>query len=151
MKRSPEQLLNLAWSSRNFNAVYALVLFALLLLPLSRFAPEVRIVSLLLILSAPAVCRLRWKSRKKCAAELDRLAHAHSALEAWLELPESHPLKSRLYGQAEQAYRSFRAPLWMFLHAWLIPLILMVSLVVIQLLRGKTVPPRADSVPLFWK
>ena len=43
MKRSPEQLLNLAWSSRNFNAVYALVLFALLLLPLSRFAPEVRI------------------------------------------------------------------------------------------------------------
>ena len=54
MKRSPEQLLNLAWSSRNFNAVYALVLFALLLLPLSRFAPEVRIVSLLLILSAPA-------------------------------------------------------------------------------------------------
>ena len=145
MKRSPEQLLNLAWSSRNFNAVYALVLFALLLLPLSRFAPEVRIVSLLLILSAPAVCRLRWKSRKKCAAELDRLAHAHSALEAWLELPESHPLKSRLYGQAEQAYRSFRVPLWMFLHAWLIPLILMVSLVVIQLLRGKTVPPRAEK------
>ena len=145
MKRSPEQLLNLAWSSRNFNAVYALVLFALLLLPLSRFAPEVRIVSLLLILSAPAVCRLRWKSRKKCAAELDRLAHAHSVLEAWLELPESHPLKSRLYGQAEQAYRSFRAPLWMFLHAWLIPLILMVSLVVIQLLRGKTVPPRAEK------
>lgn len=145
MKKTPEQLLNLAWSSRNFNAVYVLVLFALLLLPLSRFVPEIRIVSLLLILSAPVVCLLRWKSKKKCAAELDRLAHAHSALEAWLELPENHPLKSRLYGQAEQAYRSFRAPLWMFLHAWLIPLILMASLGVIQLLRWKTVPPRAEK------
>ena len=40
MKKTPEQLLNLAWSSRNFNAVYVLVLFALLLLPLSRFVPE---------------------------------------------------------------------------------------------------------------
>ena len=145
MKKTPEQLLNLAWSSRNFNAVYVLVLFALLLLPLSRFVPEIRIVSLLLILSAPVVCLLRWKSKKKCAAELDRLAHAHSALEAWLELPENHPLKSRLYGQAEQAYRSFRAPLWMFLHAWLIPLILMASLGVIQLLRWKTVPPCAEK------
>lgn len=145
MKKTPEQLLNLAWSSRNFNAVYVLVLFALLLLPLSRFVPEIRIVSLLLILSTPVVCLLRWKSKKKCAAELDRLAHAHSALEAWLELPENHPLKSRLYGQAEQAYRSFRAPLWMFLHAWLIPLILMASLGVIQLLRWKTVPPCAEK------
>lgn len=145
MKKTPEQLLNLAWSSRNFNAVYVLVLFALLLLPLSRFVPEIRIVSLLLILSAPVVCLLRWKSKKKCAAELDRLAHAHSALEAWLELPENHPLKSRLYWQAEQAYRSFRAPLWMFLHAWLIPLILMASLGVIQLLRWKTVPPCAEK------
>lgn len=145
MKKTPEQLLNLAWSSRNFNAVYVLVLFALLLLPLSRFVPAVRIVSLLLLLSAPVVCVLRWKSRKKCAAELDRLAHAHSALEAWLELPENHPLKARLYGQAEQAYRSFRAPLWMFLHAWLIPLVLMASLGVIQLLRWKTVPPRAEK------
>ena len=63
MKKTPEQLLNLAWSSRNFNAVYVLVLFALLLLPLSRFVPEIRIVSLLLILSAPVVCLLRWKSK----------------------------------------------------------------------------------------
>lgn len=109
-KRSLEKMLRDAWLARNWNEAFLLLGLGNLTLYPARMAVGLWIPALILIGGGCAALFLRRRSRKSCAVELDRLAGSGGALEALLEMEESHPLKERLRQETEEAYRTFRPP-----------------------------------------
>ena len=109
-KRSLEKMLRDAWLARNWNEALLLLGVGNLTLYPARMAVGLWIPALILIGGGCAALFLRRRSRKSCAVELDRLAGSGGALEALLEMEESHPLKERLHRETEEAYRTFRPP-----------------------------------------
>ncbi len=110
MTTSLNRMLNAAWRARNWNGPLLLLTVGNLTLFPARVAPGLWLPALILIGGAFAALFFRRRSRKSCAAELDRLSGAGSCLEACLEVPEDHPLRERLLREAETAYRGFRPP-----------------------------------------
>ena len=109
-KRSLEKMLRDAWLARNWNEALLLLGVGNLTLYPARMAVGLWIPALILIGGGCVALFLRRRSRKSCAVELDRLAGSGGALEALLEMEESHPLKERLRRETEEAYRTFRPP-----------------------------------------
>lgn len=105
-----ETMLNAGWRARNWNRPLLLLALGNLLLFFARRFTGLWIPALILIGGAFICLFRRWKSRKACAVELDRLASAGAHLEAWLETPETHPLSERLRTETAAAYRGFRLP-----------------------------------------